>query len=600
MCWPDWTISTESAGPAVKVFHPANSIPFVMLARPNRDSELPFVASLMVLYLTIGVIYLVLPIAHEFGGVLLGTRLIPQDVLLTSGIMEWGFRSIFSSTRRFFDWNAGFPLRNSLAVTENLVGWQIFYYPLRAIGVGVAGAYNTVLLVSLLASAIGGALLARRLGASRWGAALAGLIFGYGPFHLNSMMHIQTMSVCWTPFAILFLDRYLEKPNAYDAFGLGASFVMTVLTGLYFAVFLTLILPLYVLAAWICGRHQLNANVVGRLAGIGLIAAATASPIALPYVRFAAEHGRYQARTETIVGLSMEWLAPARTPFFQLAWSRSPLRWANPWDGQAAFMGVIGLGLLVIGIGDYKRGNSARAVVLTLVTLSLISYLLALGPYFKTAGRGPYRIIEWVPMPGRLWLVTPGIRNPSRFFFFAWLGGAILAGLGLSALQRRIRSPWGYVFAACAMLLMVLEYWPAKELAGESMRVSPPLAMSDSYPFLANEADSGGVIEFPTSDSTRKRLDLGRYIYGASGHLRRVVALHGNRKIPLIDSLREAAVRLPDDSGRVFLSSHGVTRLVIHRFLGNSAVNARMIDTLLAARYPLVFNGRESVVFAIR
>jgi hypothetical protein len=260
---------------------------------------------------------------------------------------------------------------------------------------------------------------------------------------------------------------------------------------------------------------------------------------------------------------------------------------------------VIGVGLVGAGLRERKKGDSPRAVVLTLITLSLISYLLALGPYFKTAGRGPSSIIEWVPMPGRLWLLTPGIRSPTRFYFFAWLGAAILAGLGLSAIQRKFRQPWRYLLAAFATVLLALEYFPARRLAAESVRVSSPLSLSDSYPYLARETDRGGVIEFPVRDETGKRVDFGRYIYGASGHLRGVVALHGNHRVPVIDSLRAAGERLPQESARAFLSSHGVTRVVVHRFLGDSAANAALIASLLAAHYPLLFNGNESAVFAL-
>ncbi len=569
-----------------------------MKAGSSRVSELPYLASLFLLYSAIAVIYLVLPVAGEFGRVLLGSSLIPQDVFLTSGTMEWGFRSLFSSSRRFFDWNAGFPLRNSLAISENLVGWQVFYYPLRALGVGVPAAYNAVLLLSLVLSGIGAALLARRLGANRWGAAVAGFVFGYGPFHLNNFMHIQTMAVCWTPYALLFLDRFMERANVRDASGLGASYALTLLSSVYFGVFLALILPTYVLLAGILGRYKLTRKMIGRLAIVALITVASVSPIALPYIRFAREHGRYGTSAQNVAGLSMEWLAPARTPSFQSAWERTRLPWKNPWDGQPAFFGIVGLSLVILGLNEMRRGRAERAVVLTVAALSLISYLLALGPYFKTAGSGPSRIIEWVPMPGRLWLMIPGVRNPTRFFFFAWLGGSILAGLGLSAILQKIRPTWRNAAAASVLAMLVIEYWPAKWLARDSVKAVAPIAMSDAYPFLAREPDVGGVIEFPATDSSGRRLDYGRYIYGASGHLRRVVALHGNHRIPVIDSLRIAAESLPDDSGRVFLSRHGVTRVVVHRFLGDSVRNARLISMLYDARFPLLFDGRESAIFA--
>ena len=530
---------------------------------------------------------------------MLGSKLIPFDPLLAAATLEWGFRSLFSSSLRFFEWNAGFPLHNSLAVTENLVGWQLLYYPLRALGVGVPAAYNVLILISLVVSGVGAACLARRFGVGRWGAVATGVIFGYGPFHLNNLMNIHTMAVCWVPFAIFFLDRYLERPNTTDGFGLAAAFVLTTLSSIYFGVFLALMLPLYALLAWIFRRHHPSKKVVGSLFWVAAIAALVVSPIAIPYLQFARDNGRYGASIVEQTQLSMNWLAPARTPFFQVAWSASPLSWGIKWDGKPAFIGVIGLVLVIAGLFEYRRGNRARATVLTLASLSLISYLLALGPYFKTAGHGEPRIIEWIPMPGRLWALTPGIRSPARVFFFAWLGEAILAGIGLSAILARIPAGWRDAIAATVIILMLAEYRPAKWLAGESERASSPLAMSDAYPFLARETDRGAVIELPTLDSLGRRLDLGPYIYGASGHLRKDVAYNGNRKIPLPDSLRVAGERVTEESQREFLSSHGVTRVVVHRFVGDSAAAERLIQTLTASRLPLLFNGRESAVFAL-
>jgi hypothetical protein len=567
------------------------------LKSENEESELRFALSLTILYSCVAFVYLVLPVWREFNGVLLGSRLIRNDPLLTSGTLEWGFRSLFSSTRSFFEWNAGFPLHNSLANSENLLGWQLIYYPLRLLGAGVPTAYNIIIVASLVISGVGAALLARRLGCNRWGAAVAGLIFGFGPYHLNNLMHIQTMAVCWIPFPILFLDRYMERPNAKDAFGLVAMFIVTSLSVVYFAVFLCLALPLYALLAWAWGRYEFRKSVALSLSRLGIVSIVAISPIAIPYVRFARVNGRYGASVSTLAELSMEWLAPLRTPSFQLMWAGTPLRWANPWDGQPAFFGLIGICLIVLGIIAYRRDKPTRAIVLTLVSLAVISFLLALGPVFKTAGRGPSRIVEWVPMPGRLWLAFRGIRNPSRFFFFAWLAGAVLAAIGLTTLQKKIGAKWVRLSGALIVALLIVEYWPAAWLTRDSVRVSSPIDVSDSYPFLKNETDTGGVIEFPSTDASGTRLDMGLYIYGASGHLRHVVALHGNRRIPVIDSLRSMGELLPSDSARAFLSSHGVTRVVVHRFLGNPSANEAMIAVFRDSDLPLLFNGRESAVF---
>src|SRR5260221_825768 len=138
-----------------------------MISLRNQDSNVSFLSALILFYSAVGAMYLVAPIAHEFGHILLGSKLIPFDPFLASATLEWGFRSLFSSSRRFFEWNAGFPVHNSLAVTENLVGWQLLYYPLRLLGFGVPTAFNVALLISLVVSGVGAACLARRFWAGR-------------------------------------------------------------------------------------------------------------------------------------------------------------------------------------------------------------------------------------------------------------------------------------------------------------------------------------------------------------------------------------------------------------------------------------------------
>jgi hypothetical protein len=212
-------------------------------------------------------VWLVVPVATRFGSVLLGTSIFPYDSVLLAGVLEWGYHAIPSAHEHLFNWTAGFPLSNTLAVTENLIGWQPLYMPLRAAGVSIAAAYNILLLTSLVISAIGAAMLARRFGASRAGAAAAGIVFGFGPFHLGHTLHLQTMGVCWTPFAILSLDRYLETRSPRAAMALAVFVILSALCSVYFAVFLAVVLPLYLLLCWVFRRYRFDSRAL-----LGLVA----------------------------------------------------------------------------------------------------------------------------------------------------------------------------------------------------------------------------------------------------------------------------------------------------------------------------------------
>ena len=232
-----------------------------------------------------------------------------------------------------------------------------------------------------------------------------------------------------------------------------------------------------------------------------------------------------------------------------------------------------------------------------LVSLGLICFLLALGPILRPVNLNPLGHTAWLPMPGKIWLVIPGIRWPMRIFFFAWLAGAILCGLGLTALERRVGTR-SRIVATFVIALVVIEYWPARWLAGRSAIAPDPVSLSDAYPYLASEADRGGVVELPTADRSGWRTPFStRYIYASSGHLRRVVALHGSVTPPVIDSLLRAANALPDSSSMRILSDHGVSRVVIHKDLMARDSAENLVGELKQAGYPILFAGSDGVVF---
>jgi hypothetical protein len=124
------------------------------------------------------------------------------------------------------------------------------------------------------------------------------------------------------------------------------------------------------------------------------------------------------------------------------------------------------------------------------------------------------------------------------------------------------------------------------------------MSLSDAYPFLAAERDRGGIVELPISDRSGWRTPFStRYVYASSGHLRRVVALHGSVTPPVTDTLIKSAIAAPDSAAMRTLASHNVTRLVLHLPLMTGAKGRWLADRLEKAGYPVIFAGREAVVF---
>jgi hypothetical protein len=564
--------------------------------RQERSRELWTWAAAILVYTATAVVYFVVPLGKHFGNRLLGTALFAPDPILNAGIVEWGFRSLWSPGRRVFEWNAGFPLHDSLAGTENLIGWQLFYTPLRFL-CGSVAAYNSSIVISFVLSGLGTALLARRLGVDRWGSIVAGFVFAFVPFHLNHVIHIQTMAVCYCPFVLYFLDRFLSKAHIRSAIPLVATYVLTALSSLYFGLFLLPLIAFYATLCWLLGRYRFRFRTLEGLLGAGLASAMLLLPILLPYVRFGAENG-YRHAIGTVAQFSLDVLAVAKLPLWSAFWSHGPIPRRMGWT--PAFPGVIAsvLALAFLLARHTKRETGQMKIML--VFLGFVCFVLSLGPVLKIHAFVPIWSAKWIPMPGKIFMLYSAIRWPMRILLFSFLFGAILCGLGFSHLTQRLTPRMRIAAAFLALLLLFLEYRPRAFYAGKSLELAAPLASSEAYPFLSAESDRGAVVELPVINRDGDRAPYrARHVYGSAGHLRRVVAFHGSVLPTLLDNLLAAAEGLPSEPSRRFLLAWGVTRLVVHREPYFFDLLPERRDALVRAGYRVLFEAKRATVFSL-
>ena len=90
----------------------------------------------------------------------------------------------------------------------------ILFIPLKAAFGSVAGA-NLIVIWTFVASAAGSYALARYLGASRWGAFLAGVVFGFCPYRLARLAgHYDLLGTEWLPFYTLLFLKALDADRS--------------------------------------------------------------------------------------------------------------------------------------------------------------------------------------------------------------------------------------------------------------------------------------------------------------------------------------------------------------------------------------------------
>jgi hypothetical protein len=549
----------------------------------------------MAAYAAIIWIYLVLPLNGRFGEAMLGTALFQHDAILNAGILEWGRRALGSPSLQLFEWTAGFPLHNTLANTENLLGWQPGFAFLRWAGASVTFAYNALFIASFFLSSVGVRLLAKRFGAGEEGAFLSGLIFAFVPFHLVHAIHLQTLAVCWVPFAIYFLDRYLIDGKLISLAGVALSFLVCFLSGLYIGFFLAIALPIYVLAAAAAHRITLQRGRLLGLAGIAVAVSVALWPIVSHYVAYSRTNG-YAHPAEVLTRFSLELLALVKVPTWQALWRGTGYPGVTSHEA-AGFPGFVAVTLFVAAFWS-AREPAHRAATRLLIVMALVFFAFSLGPRLLFHENTPVPFARWIPLPGRIFEWFSALRWAMRAWLFSLIFFAVVAGLGFTALTRNASSRRRAVDCALVALLLFFEYRPLDWYSGKSVSVPDPLFLSDAYQFLATESDRGAVIELPAADQNGYRTPLMVVsVYGSAGHLRRVVATHGQALPQVTTSLLETAEQLPAESALQSLRDHGCSRVVVHR---NWAPRESTIAVLRDRGLPVLWESKESVVFSLQ
>ena len=147
----------------------------------------------------------------------IGSRL-PSDAgdpALNAWILWWNSQAVpLTSTW----WNAPihFPLQGAFAFSETLLGLLPVSLPLLLAGLPPVAVYNIIFLISIPASALAAHALAKRLTGRDDAALLAGLAFGFSPYRLGQMSHLQLLVACWMPLGLWALHSWLDQRRFAD------------------------------------------------------------------------------------------------------------------------------------------------------------------------------------------------------------------------------------------------------------------------------------------------------------------------------------------------------------------------------------------------
>jgi hypothetical protein len=366
------------------------------------------------------------------------------DPLFQSWQVAWIGHALLHQPLHLFQANIFWPLRDSLAFSDALVG----YGPAGLLAQRGPGSalvvYNLLFLLAFSLAFVGAYLLAQELGLDRAGAAVAGVAFAYAPWRLAHINHLQVLSSGGIPLSLFLLVRGYRQRSARLTFAgwLVASWQITLgfTLGLQFA-YLLATLVAAVLIVWLRrARPRIERSLVVATA-LGMCVFAVASIMqARPYFRVIHDHPEARRTTDLVAHFSPPLKAFLAAPKASFLWGDATAGARNRLPDvteQSLFPGATIVLLALVGLAAHMYPRRLR---LALAAGAAVCAVLSVGLRDVPAPEKyvmPYRVLyEFAPGWG-------GIRTPGRINTLTSLGLAVLAGAGFSLLLRFARNRIG-------------------------------------------------------------------------------------------------------------------------------------------------------------
>jgi hypothetical protein len=475
-------------------------------------------------------------------------RDVPRDLgdpLPQAWQVAWDGHALAHQPLHFFQANVFWPLKNSLAFSDALVG----YAPAGLIGSGPHAAvvrYDLLFLFAYALAFFGAYLLSRELGAGRAGGFVAGAAFAYAPWRLEQDGHLHVISSGGIPLALFLLLRGYRRRSFRLVLGgwLVAAWQLSLgfSLGLQFA-YLLLVLAVVALAF---GFRPTRATLVATAAG-GAAFLLVAALLAGPYLAVGRDHPESK-RTDTTVGAFSGWprmyLAP---PGANTVWSGATVeqrRRLKFVPEQTLFPGLVAvaLGLLCLAFGVFSR--RLRWGLLAGV---LACAWLALG-FHAGSFPWPYELV-YHHLPG--W---DSSRTPSRLNTLTSLGLALLAAGGATWLAARARR--GRAVVGVALVAAVLA-----EGAGFSFEGG---LAGPAHPTVPVEPAGQRGLAAPQLHLPMSREGNRRYVLWSTAGFPRIVNGRASFQPALTSAIAADVAGFPDARSVARLRSLGVRTVVLH------------------------------------
>jgi hypothetical protein len=467
--------------------------------------------------------------------------------------LGWDLRTLTSHpawllTGRVFNAGIFSPAPLTLAYSDHLLLQAVALWPVYAVTHDLIFCYNVLLIGSLVASALAMHVFARAITGSEAAAFVAGLIFGFAPYHFTHLVHVQLQALYFLPLSFFFLHRLFTAERRSDTIALGVVTALQAISSIYYVVIGVIGLACATLVLMAATGRFADWRLLRRGAAAAALALLLAAPWSVPYLRVARDAGGGRTLYEASNG-SAVWSSYLQAPATNLVYGRTG--WLRPGDRailrfkdgpeQALFLGFAAM--LLAAIGAVAAPQGLKRIAAVYAVLALVGLVLSLGPNGIRA--------VYATLYGAL-VGMAAIRASARFSVLTLLGVAMLAALAVRALELRGTRLARFAGVA-AFGLIAVEF-----CNGAIAYPAPPALTTAAGRWLREQPGSGAVVCVPmgpfagNTPCMLQSLEHGRVIVNGYSGVRP----------PFFDALLDAVNRLPTPQALVTIHELGVEFVV--------------------------------------
>lgn len=326
---------------------------------------------------------------------------------------------------------------------------QVLAYVLSTL-ISIHITYTILWLFSFIFGAYGTYLLVKYLTDDRASSFVAGIVFAFSPYHFSHALgHFGATSIEWIPFCALYLMKMYKEGGVRNSFFAGIFFILVAMSDLQYMVFMGIfVILLFVYEICVFFRNEntdykeIFKNLFLKYALFGVISLLGLIPLTVENIQIALSNENFlkldpfEAVTYSADLLSF-FLPSVLHPVYGSAVTDIYNNFSGNTSENTTFIGYTVILLSLFAALRLRRSKYVKFWLIAALFFSLIS----LGPLLHVNGNTSFTVFNTtVPLPYlALYHLIPFLdncRTPGRFFVIASLSFAVLAGYGVSELQK--------------------------------------------------------------------------------------------------------------------------------------------------------------------